>query len=163
MKLPGLPNRLRWARTRAGFARQIDAAVALGLSQQNVSDLETGKRGLSIQRLMQIATVYGCTTDYLLGLTPKTGRMITPKPPATAVPEDEVDRLWRADGPGPYPHHKCAPPPPATAVPGDGALTPDTVPASRAVELNEEAHAWRKRARAAEKALSNLSAHRPAS
>ena len=73
MKIPGLPNRLRWARIRAGFARQIDAAVALGLSQQNVSDLENGKRGLSIQRLMQIATVYGCTTDYLLGLAPPPG------------------------------------------------------------------------------------------
>ena len=54
-----LPSRLRAARENYALT-QVELARLLGCSQSRVSDIEGGKRGLSVERLQRWAAACGC-------------------------------------------------------------------------------------------------------
>lgn len=47
---------------------QKDVAKAIDVSPSVVSNYESGERTPSVEKLMALARLYRCTTDYLLGL-----------------------------------------------------------------------------------------------
>lgn len=49
--------------------KQSDIAEKLGITQQYYSKYETGKFELPLRFLLQLAELYGVSTDYLLGRT----------------------------------------------------------------------------------------------
>lgn len=59
-------RRLRTFRLRKGMS-QGDLADTLSTRQANISDIERGVRGLTIQQLVRIARVLGCTPNDILG------------------------------------------------------------------------------------------------
>lgn len=61
-----LADRLRGLR---GTENQTVFAARFGLKQAIYSHYETGRKKPSLEVLMQMAVVLGCTTDYLLGLS----------------------------------------------------------------------------------------------
>lgn len=46
-----------------------DIAKLLGVSATQAGDMENGKTGTSLQRLVMLAEFYHVSTDYLLGIT----------------------------------------------------------------------------------------------
>ncbi|WP_279385496.1 helix-turn-helix domain-containing protein [Clostridium minihomine] len=50
---------------------QKEIAEYLGITQQQYSLYETGKRTFSIDQIIQLAKYYETTTDYILGLSDK--------------------------------------------------------------------------------------------
>ena len=65
-----LGARVAELRKAAGMA-QVELAVAIGdrYNQQMISHIETGRSGLLVDGLVQLARVFNVSTDYLLGLT----------------------------------------------------------------------------------------------
>lgn len=63
----GLGERLYEQRTKLRIS-QKEAAVVIGVSPSIISNYETGERTPSVEKLMALANLYHCTTDYLLGL-----------------------------------------------------------------------------------------------
>lgn len=63
----GLGERLYGQRTKLRIS-QKEAAVVIGVSPSIISNYETGERTPSVEKLMALANLYHCTTDYLLGL-----------------------------------------------------------------------------------------------
>ena len=61
-------KRLKDLRHDAGM-RQLDVAHALNVRRKSISHYEVGKRLPDIVRLSQLADLFDCTTDYLLGRT----------------------------------------------------------------------------------------------
>ena len=60
-------TRLRAARNKKREA-QASLAVLLGVSVTQVSDMENGKTGTTLERLVLICEHYQISADYLLGL-----------------------------------------------------------------------------------------------
>lgn len=58
--------RFKECREKAGFT-QKEAAFSLGVSVQSISNWENEVRKPSLDQLVNIAELYGVTTDYLLG------------------------------------------------------------------------------------------------
>jgi transcriptional regulator with XRE-family HTH domain len=54
---------------RAGYS-QIDIAVLLNIEQNTYSDLETGKRKINLERILQLANIYGVSVDSILNTPP---------------------------------------------------------------------------------------------
>lgn len=63
----GLGERLQQKRTGLKIS-QKEVAVAIGVSASIISNYESGERTPSIENLMALASLYKCSTDYLLGL-----------------------------------------------------------------------------------------------
>jgi transcriptional regulator with XRE-family HTH domain len=66
-------QRLRAVRERKGMS-QGTLAQALATRQSNISDIERGVRGLTIQQLVKIARVLGTTPNEILGEKPSRAR-----------------------------------------------------------------------------------------
>ena len=49
--------------------KQEDLAGRLKVSRQAVSNYENGSRQLDLSTIEQLCAIFGCTADYLLGLT----------------------------------------------------------------------------------------------
>lgn len=64
--IKGLPKKLKELRTKYGFS-QKELAERLDISPSIVSGYETGERTPSIDVLLSISYVYGCSVDYLVG------------------------------------------------------------------------------------------------
>lgn len=62
----GLPEKLRSLRSTFGLS-QREVANSLNLSSSIISSYETGERTPSVEVLIRLATLYQCSTDYLLG------------------------------------------------------------------------------------------------
>lgn len=62
----GLPEKLRELRIEAGLS-QRGVAKQLRISPSIISGYETGERTPSTENLLQLSSLYRCTTDYLLG------------------------------------------------------------------------------------------------
>jgi len=62
----GLPNKLRSLREQNNLS-QRDVSTRLGISPSIVSGYETGDRTPSTEVLLQLAYLYKCSTDFLLG------------------------------------------------------------------------------------------------
>mgnify|MGYP002773046638 FL=1 len=60
--------RLKELRAEAGLS-QKEFANAIGAAQNTVSQWETGTRRLDDQTICKIALFFGCSADYLLGLS----------------------------------------------------------------------------------------------
>jgi len=48
---------------------QKEVAAQLGIDQRVYSNYETGKREIPVRHLLRLATIYGTSVDYILGLT----------------------------------------------------------------------------------------------
>ena len=81
-------ERIAQARTRRGW-NQSELARRLGKPRQHLSQIEQGKQQPRAELLVEIATVLGVSTDYLLGRThderPPTDQA-PPAPPPTKRP-----------------------------------------------------------------------------
>ena len=64
--IEGLPRRLHEERKKHGYLQRT-LSKELNLSASVISSYETGERTPSIQVLMELADLYGCSVDYLLG------------------------------------------------------------------------------------------------
>ena len=65
--IQGLPEKLQALRAKYGYS-QKQVADRIKVSPSVVSGYETGERTPSTEVLLQLANLYKCTTDYLLGL-----------------------------------------------------------------------------------------------
>lgn len=65
-----------------------DAAQKLGVSQPTLSAWESGRKSPSLNSLLQMAELYGVTTDYLLGKD-----LQTPLNPTEPIPNDMLPVL----------------------------------------------------------------------
>jgi transcriptional regulator with XRE-family HTH domain len=70
MYMPGLPQRLKDVRTRAGFT-QKDVEARLGLRELAMKDFETGRLKLPASMALSLAKLYGVTVDELMGEAPR--------------------------------------------------------------------------------------------
>ncbi|MDY3906066.1 MAG: helix-turn-helix transcriptional regulator [Lawsonibacter sp.] len=61
-------ERLRAAREQKKIS-QKSVAELLGVTRTQISDIENGKTGTSMARLVTLAEFYHVSTDYLLGIT----------------------------------------------------------------------------------------------
>lgn len=61
-------ERLRAAREEKRIS-QKSVAELLGVTRTQISDIENGKTGTSMARLVTLAEFYHVSTDYLLGIT----------------------------------------------------------------------------------------------
>ena len=64
------PTSIRELRESAGFSQQ-QLAIATGMSQGFISQLESGTRQPSIDTLRQLSRALGCKVSKLLGLLPQ--------------------------------------------------------------------------------------------
>ena len=63
-----LGERVRALR-KAGGWRQAELGEKIGLSHKAISTLESGSRGISVEKLIELAYALRVSTDYLLGIT----------------------------------------------------------------------------------------------
>lgn len=70
-----LPIRLKELRIKHGLS-QKDVANKLNISPSIVSGYETGERTPSTENLLALSYLYKCSTDYLLGRTNDTPKLI---------------------------------------------------------------------------------------
>lgn len=61
-------NKLKELRIEKGI-KQIELARLMSVGQQTVSRYETGERDLSTDAISFLCRLFGCTSDYLLGLS----------------------------------------------------------------------------------------------
>lgn len=61
-------KRLLLLRKRNGASQETLASL-LGITRTQISDMENGKAGTSLERLVALSEYFGVTTDYLLGLS----------------------------------------------------------------------------------------------
>ena len=64
--IKGLPERLQELRAKYGYS-QRQVADKIKVSPSIVSGYETGERTPSTEVLLQLSSIYKCSTDYLLG------------------------------------------------------------------------------------------------
>ncbi len=64
--IKGLPEKLQKLRAKYGYS-QKQVADLIKVSLSVVSGYETGERTPSTDVLLQLANIYKCSTDYLLG------------------------------------------------------------------------------------------------
>lgn len=64
----GLSERLREKRILLGLS-QKEVAHVLGISPSIISNYESGERTPSVESLMALASLYHCSTDFLLGFS----------------------------------------------------------------------------------------------
>lgn len=62
----GLPEKLKELRKQHTFSQRM-VAQRLGVSPSIISGYETGERTPSAGSILTLATLYHCSTDYLLG------------------------------------------------------------------------------------------------
>lgn len=63
-----LGTRIFEQRKKLGLS-QAQLGAKIGLSHKAISTLESGTRGTSLDKLIELAYVFRVSTDYLLGLT----------------------------------------------------------------------------------------------
>ena len=63
-----LGTRIFEQRKKLGL-NQAQLGAKIGLSHKAISTLESGARGTSLDKLIELAYVFRVSTDYLLGLT----------------------------------------------------------------------------------------------
>lgn len=59
---------MRSERVRAGLS-QSEVAERVGVDQRTVSNYERGITSVPADVLLKLSDIYGCTTDWLLGIT----------------------------------------------------------------------------------------------
>ncbi|MGN8773167.1 helix-turn-helix domain-containing protein [Candidatus Weimeria sp. HCP3S3_B5] len=65
--IEGLAVRLKEKRQALGLSRKVVSEV-IGISASTLADYENGHIEPSLKVLMKLATLYKCSTDYLLGM-----------------------------------------------------------------------------------------------
>lgn len=94
--------RLKELRAEAGLS-QKEFANAIGAAQNTVSQWETGTRRLDDQTICKMALFFGCSADYLLGLS-ETQKIASPRELSEAkqsmyelidsLSDEQVSRLY---------------------------------------------------------------------
>lgn len=64
----GFVNRIKELRTEKGL-KQGDLAVLLNVTKATVSKYELGQRDIGSETIGRLCEIFGCTADYLLGLS----------------------------------------------------------------------------------------------
>ena len=70
-------NRIRALRKKNKLT-QLQVGKYLGVGNTAVSMYETGQRHLDEETISQLCRLFGCTADYLLGLSSYTGPILSP-------------------------------------------------------------------------------------
>lgn len=65
--IQGLNERLQEQRKKVNLT-QLEVASILDVSKSVIAHYESGERTPSVEMLMSLASLYHCSTDYLLGL-----------------------------------------------------------------------------------------------
>lgn len=86
-------NNLKAARKAVGMT-QTEVAALVGISQNGYSYWETGKAKIDPEALAKLATIFGVSTDYLLGLTEQKTSPLTDTD-EEALDSELIDRLLR--------------------------------------------------------------------
>lgn len=61
-------SRVLEQRNKMGL-NQAELGAKIGLTHKAISTIESGKRGTSLDKLVELAYVFQVSTDYLLGIT----------------------------------------------------------------------------------------------
>ena len=61
-------SRVLEQRTKLGL-KQAELGAKVGLSHKAISTIESGKRGTSLDKLVELSYTFRVSTDYLLGIT----------------------------------------------------------------------------------------------
>ena len=67
-RLPGFPDRLKFARKNSGLTQQA-VADEMGMLLRSYQRYESGESEPSLFNLASLAVIVGVSSDYLLGLT----------------------------------------------------------------------------------------------
>ena len=62
----GLADKLKEERLKCGYSQRT-VSKRLGISPSVISGYETGERTPSVEILLSLSYLYGCSVDYLLG------------------------------------------------------------------------------------------------
>lgn len=74
-----LGSRLRAFRQQRGIT-QVELALAMRLTQSNISAIERGARGITIHQVVELARILHVSTDEILGLSTTMGSKDTRSP-----------------------------------------------------------------------------------
>jgi len=66
----GFASRIKHAREKTGFS-QREVSRETGILQSNISQYENGKLEPDVEKLGILVDFYGCSADWLLGLSPQ--------------------------------------------------------------------------------------------
>lgn len=88
-----LAVRLRAAREMAGLS-QAQVARLMGLHRPSVSEAEAGRRRVSTEELVEFASHYGVSTDWLSGALPES---VDPKDARVELAARELSKLKAQD------------------------------------------------------------------
>ena len=92
-KAKGFGNTLRSLREDRGW-RQEDVARFINVSPGTVGGWESGRRLPNYETLVNLANLFNCTTDYLLGRSKiRIGRMVSREELEKFLPEDKVEQV----------------------------------------------------------------------
>lgn len=80
-------NRLKELRKETG-KKQDELAARLGVTRQAISRYEKGERDLDTDTIRRLCEIFGCTSDYLLGLSDRRSAAVVP------VPVREIDQIF---------------------------------------------------------------------
>lgn len=59
--------------------KQLELAALLCVEQQTISRYEGGRRDMTTDTIAQVCRIFGCTADYLLGLSSRREPDLTPE------------------------------------------------------------------------------------
>lgn len=94
-----LAERLRLAREMAGLS-QGQVAKLLGLHRPSISEMEAGRRKVASEELVELASTYGVTIEWLLGAdTPESdarrAKLALAARELSKLKEEDLDRLFQ--------------------------------------------------------------------
>src|SRR4051812_45529481 len=94
----GLADRLREARELAGLS-QSQVAKLQDLHRPAISEIEAGRRVVSANELARFASIYGVSTEWLLGNAPEAGtedrQLLMAARELSKIGEDDFNRLMK--------------------------------------------------------------------
>lgn len=76
--MTGLSERLRQLRYKSGFS-QRQVAERIHVAQSAISCYEAGSKTPTLENLVELARLYRCSTDYLLGFDNRTNKPMSIK------------------------------------------------------------------------------------
>jgi transcriptional regulator with XRE-family HTH domain len=90
-------TRLREARQLAGLS-QAQVAAKLGLHRPTITEMEAGRRGVTVEELPALAGLYGVTVGWLVGEADPSGEedsLLMAARELSKIKEEDLDRLLK--------------------------------------------------------------------
>ncbi len=90
--IDGLSKRLREKRMQYGYSRKV-VAENIGVSDSTIADYENNHVEPSTKKLVKLAALYKCSTDYLLGLDNPNSKVLLDASDLSPEQIDIVEKL----------------------------------------------------------------------